>query len=738
MASVERPTGDSARIDARNRVEELRELVRHHNRRYFTDDDPEISDADFDALFRELKELEQRFPELVTADSPTQQVGAEVEETTFAVVEHPLPMLSLGNAFNADELREWRGRASRLLDRESFTWVTEPKIDGLAIALVYEQGRLVQAATRGDGRRGEDVTPNIRRIRSVPHELKGDPPRRFEVRGEVFMPKAGFEQLNQRIAESNELRVSEGRKPERLFANPRNAAAGGVRQKDPRVTAQRPLDIAIYQLGWAEGGDPPATHWETLAWLERMGLPTSPRAARYDDLATVVAACERWTRRRDDLPFDMDGVVVKIDDLRLQADLGIVGREPRWAIAWKFPPQEATTLLKRILINVGRTGSLNPYAELEPVRVGGVTVEHATLHNLDDIHRKDVREGDTVVVRRAGDVIPQVVGPILANRPEDAEPWQMPRSCPVCASDVVRPEGDAMAYCSNAQCRAVLHRGIEHFAGRGAMDIESLGEKRIGWLIANGYVRDVADIYDLPQHRDALGSSEHFGVKPKRKADGEERVPGKALENLFAAIEASKQRGLPALLTGLGIRHVGGEVATLLATRFGSLSAVLEAEVDTLASVDGVGDVIAASIVEWAADEGNHTIAQRLIDAGLKHELEREATPDATPLDGFRFVITGRLDSMSRPQAQAALKRLGAAVSGAVSKSTTALVAGEAAGSKLAKATELNVAVWDEARLLAALDDPDAAAAELRAPAAEAEAEAEDEADEATEAAAPG
>ena len=403
MASVERPTGDSARIDARNRVEELRELVRHHNRRYFTDDDPEISDADFDALFRELKELEQRFPELVTADSPTQQVGAEVEETTFAVVEHPSCRCS-ASATRSTPMSccEWHGRASRLLDRESFTWVTEPKIDGLAIALVYEQGRLVQAATRGDGRRGEDVTPNIRRIRSVPHKLKGDPPRRFEVRGEVFMPRQGFEQLNQRIAESNEQRVSEGRKPERLFANPRNAAAGGVRQKDPRVTAQRPLDIAIYQLGWAEGGDPPATHWETLAWLKRMGLPTSPRAARYDDLAKVVAACERWTRRRDDLPFDMDGVVVKIDDLRLQADLGIVGREPRWAIAWKFPPQEATTLLKRILINVGRTGSLNPYAELEPVRVGGVTVEHATLHNLDDIHRKDVREGDTVVVRRAG------------------------------------------------------------------------------------------------------------------------------------------------------------------------------------------------------------------------------------------------------------------------------------------------------------------------------------------------
>ncbi len=715
MTSVDLPTADSAQIGARSRVEELREQVRHHNRRYFIDDAPEISDADYDALFRELRGLEARFPELAAADSPTQQVGATIEETTFAVVEHPLPMLSLGNAFNADELREWQERAARLLDRESFTWVTEPKIDGLAIALVYEEGRLARAATRGDGRRGEDVTPNIRRIPAVPQQLAGAPPRRFEVRGEVFMPKAGFDALNEQIAERNQQRIADGRRPERLFANPRNAAAGGVRQKDPRITAQRPLDIAIYQLGWVEGGAPPDSHWQTLAWLAAMGLPTSPNAAQHANLEEVIGACEHWTRQRGDLPFDMDGVVVKVDDIRLQQDLGIVGREPRWAIAWKFPPQEAATLLKRILINVGRTGSLNPYAELEPVQIGGVTVEHATLHNLDDIHRKDVREGDTVVVRRAGEVIPQVVGPILARRPDQSEPWQMPECCPSCGEPVLRAAEDAVVHCGNARCPAVLQRGIEHFAGRAAMDIEGLGEKLIAELIDGGYVCSAADIYDLPSRRAELGATPFLGVKAKTKAEREqgEYLPGQRLENLLAAIESSKQRGLPPLLTGLGIRHVGGEVAALLAAQFGSLEAVLDAEAETLAAVDGVGGVIAESIAEWAADSGNRAIVRRLIEAGLQHELERAAEPAARPLEGLRFVITGRLEAMSRPQAQAALKQLGAAISGSVSKSTTALIAGEAAGSKLHKAQELEVPIWDEARLLGALADPAAAAAEF-------------------------
>ena len=718
-------SADSAQLEARNRVEELREQVRHHNRRYFIDDDPEISDADYDALFRELRELEERYPQLVTADSPTQQVGAEVEQTTFAVVEHQLPLLSLGNAFNADELREWRRRASELLDLESFAYVTEPKIDGLAIALVYEEGRLVQAATRGDGRRGEDVTPNIRRIPAVPHELQGDPPRRFEVRGEVFMPKQGFEEMNARIAEENEALAAEGKRPLRLFANPRNAAAGAVRQKDPRITAQRPLDMAIYQLGWSDddGGPPiPDGHWETLAWLAELGLPATPQAARHADLDAVIEHCERWTRRRDSLPFDMDGVVVKIDDFTLQEDLGVVGREPRWAIAWKFPPQEATTLLRKIEVNVGRTGTLNPFARLAPVRVGGVTVQNATLHNLDDIHRKDIREGDTVIVRRAGEVIPQVVGPVLSARPEGVGPWRMPDACPGCGESPERREDEAMFYCVNHSCPEILRRSIEHFAGRGGMDIEGLGEKLVAELIAAGYVRSMADIYDLPKRRDELGATPFLGVKAKTKTQLEQGdyLPGQRLGNLLAAIEQSKSRGLPALLTGLGIRHVGAEVASLLADRFGSLSAILEADQETLAGVDGVGGIIAESVREWASDEQNRELARRLKAAGVVVEIERQEQSGGaveTPLAGLRFVITGRLDAMSRPQAEAALKQLGAAISGSVSKNTTALIAGEAAGSKLRKAQELERPIRGEDWLLAALEDPTAAAAEFAAPA---------------------
>ena len=724
MASQSSPTAeraDSAQIAARNRVEELREQVRHHNRRYFIDDDPEISDADYDALFRELRGIEERYPQLVTADSPTQQVGAEVEQTTFAVVEHPLPMLSLGNAFNADELREWRRRAADLLDRESFVYVTEPKIDGLAIALIYEDGRLVQAATRGDGRRGEDVTPNIRRIPAVPHELTGNPPRRFEVRGEVFMPKQGFEAMNAGIAEQNEALLAAGKRPQRLFANPRNAAAGAVRQKDPRITAQRPLDMAVYQLGWSENGDGravPDGHWETLAWLAELGLPATPQAARHDDLEQVITACERWTRRRDALPFDMDGVVIKVDDIGLQEDLGVVGREPRWAIAWKFPPQEATTVLREIAVNVGRTGSLNPFARLEPVRVGGVTVQNATLHNLGDIHRKDVREGDTVIVRRAGEVIPQVVGPVLSARPEGAAVWQMPAACPSCGEPTERREDEAMFYCVNRACEEIVRRSLEHFAGRGGMDIEGLGEKLIAELIEGKFVRDAADIYALPSLREQLGATTFLGVKAKTKAERElaEYWPGQRLSNLLAAIEASKSRGLPALLTGLGIRHVGAEVAGLLAERFGSLEAILEADQETLAGVEGVGEIIAESVAAWAGDEANVELARRLRAAGVVVDLEREAGGEedaGEPLAGLRFVITGRLEAMSRPQAEAALKRLGAAISGTVSKTTTALIAGEAAGGKLRKAQELERPIRDESWLLSALQEPAAAAAEF-------------------------
>lgn len=705
---------DAERVAARNRVEELRSEISRHNHLYHTLDAPEISDQEFDELFRELSDLEDRYPELTSPDSPTQQVGT-APGRTFAVVEHRLRMLSLGNAFNSEELLDWRRRAADLLDRDEFAYVTEPKIDGLAIALVYDHGRLVQAATRGDGRAGEDVTANVRQIAAIPNELRSAPAGPFEVRGEIFMPKRGFEAMNAAIAAENEERQSAGRAQLSEYANPRNAAAGSVRQKDASVTAKRPLAIAVYQLGWIDEDPSPDTHWETLEWLKRMGLPTTPQAARHDSIESAQTACERWTRRRDDLEFEMDGVVVKMDDLGLQADLGIVGREPRWAIAWKFPPQEATTQLRRILINVGRTGTLNPYAELTPVRVGGVTVEHATLHNLDDIHRKDVREGDTVVVRRAGEVIPQVVRPVLERRPVDAQAWEMPSSCPACESATVRDPDDAMHYCSNRACPAILQRGLEHFASRAAMDIRGLGERQIALLLQLGLVSDAADIYTLPLRRADLGQIPSLGQKIKRA--GEERYEaGKRLDNLLAAIEASKSRGLTMLLSGLGIRHVGGEVAKLLADHFGSLDAILLAPVEDLAAVEGVGPTIAASIVEWAMDGDNWSIVTRLQRAGVEDEQEQQPQrAEATPLKGMRFVITGRFDEISRADATAALKRHGATVASSVSKKTSALFAGEAAGSKLAKAQQLAVPVWDEVRLLQAIADPDAVVAQIEA-----------------------
>ena len=730
--STQSSVGDTEIIVARDRVELLRAEILRHNHLYYNQDSPEISDADFDALFAELRGLEARFPELASSDSPTQTTGA-APGRTFAVVEHRLRMLSLGNAFNAEELLAWRQRAAALLDREEWTYVTEPKIDGLAIALVYERGRLVQAATRGDGRAGEDVTANLRAIDAVPNELSGNPPPLFEVRGEVYMPKAGFEAMNAEIAVENERRRAEGRAALTLYANPRNAAAGSVRQKDASVTATRPLSIGIYQLGWCDEAVVPDTHWETLAWLSEFGFPTTPEAAHHDGIDHALAACERWTQRRDSQAFEMDGVVVKVDDLGLQADLGIVGREPRWAIAWKFPPQEASTVVEQILVNVGRTGSINPYARLRPVRVGGVQVTNATLHNLDDIRRKDIREGDTVVIRRAGEVIPQVVRPVVERRPGDSAEWEMPAVCPGttcgergctnahcggergvidicegawCGAAVSRREDDADFYCDNRYCPAIVQRAIEHFAGRGAMDIRGLGERMIRLLLREGVIRDAADIYTIPDRLEALARVPGLGQVKRRKGEDHYEV-GDRLRNLAAAIERSRSRGLSYLLVGLGIRHVGGENATLLADRFGSLDAILLAPREALAAVDGVGPIIAESIVEWALDGENWSLVQRLRAAGVEDEIElSDDEPSETPLEGLRFVLTGRFGLMSRPQAEAQLKALGAAVGSSVSKNTTALFAGEAAGSKRTKAESLGLPIWDEDRLTDALTHP--------------------------------
>lgn len=730
--STQSSVSDTEIIAARDRVELLRAEILRHNHLYYALDAPEISDAEYDELFAELKQLETAFPEHASADSPTQTVGAPPGRT-FAVVEHRLRMLSLGNAFNADELLAWRQRAVDLLDREEWTYVTEPKIDGLAIALVYDRGRLVQAATRGDGRAGEDVTANLRAIDAVPNELSGSPPPLFEVRGEVYMPKAGFDAMNAEIAAENERRREEGRAALTLYANPRNAAAGSVRQKDASVTATRPLSIGIYQLGWCDDAVTPDTHWETLGWLSDFGFPTTPEAGHHSGIEDALATCERWTQRRDSQAFEMDGVVIKVDDLGLQADLGIVGREPRWAIAWKFPPQEASTVVEQILVNVGRTGSINPYARLRPVRVGGVQVTNATLHNLDDIRRKDIREGDTVVIRRAGEVIPQVIRPVLDRRPEDSAEWEMPTVCPGttcgergctnehcggeqgiadvcngawCGGNVSRQGDDADYYCDDRYCPAIVQRAIEHFAARGAMDIRGLGEKMIRLLLRREVIRDAADIFSIPGRLEELARIPGLGQVRKRKGEDQYEV-GDRLRNLAAAIERSKSRGLSYLLVGLGIRHVGGENATLLADQFRSLDAILLAPHDALAAVDGVGPVIAESIVDWALDGEHWSLVHRLQAAGVEDEIEiSDEEPSETPLENMRFVLTGRFGAMTRPQAEAQLKSLGAAVGSSVSKNTTALFAGEAAGSKRKKAESLGLPIWDEDRLISALDSP--------------------------------
>ncbi len=781
---------------------------------YYVLDAPEIPDADYDSLFRELLQLEERFPELAVDDSPTKTVGAppvrprvasdltsqlrslseavealeqsqdktrrlflktlrvnnslsaahrrnlaELAAKTLAqtsgssaqfasviksnqelvtglheslkrlnvsvdklVVNHRRRMLSLANAFSADELASWSQRVAERAKVDDVATVSEPKVDGLAVSLLYKDGVLEQAATRGDGLIGENVTPNVRMIESVPVELSGNPPSHFEVRGEIFMPKDGFEQMNEQILSMNQERVSEGKRPVPPYANPRNAAAGSLRQKDPFVTATRPLELCVYQLGWSGSDVSPNTHWETLGWLSEFGFPTTPEAARHDGIESALAACEQWTQRRDRQPFEMDGVVVKVDDLGLQADLGIVGREPRWAIAWKFPPQEASTVLEQILVNVGRTGSINPYARLRPVRVGGVQVTNATLHNLDDIRRKDIREGDTVVIRRAGEVIPQVVRPVLERRSEDSVEWEMPDTCPSCDSRTVRDPDDAMFYCSNRLCPSILQRGLEHFAGRGAMDIRGLGERQIALLLQHGLIQDVADIYDLPNKQEQLGRIPLLGQKVRR--DGEDTYePGKRVENLITAIEASKSRGLSYLIAGLGIRHVGGENATLLADHFQSLDSLLDAEEEALAAVEGIGPTIAASINEWASLDENRSLVKRLRQAGVEVEIQRseQDEPSETPLEGLRFVLTGRFAAMTRPQAEAQLKSLGASVGSSVSKNTSALFAGEAAGSKRRKAESLSLPIWDEDQLVQVLERPQLAADWLEAHAAAAE-----------------
>ncbi|HSG77972.1 MAG TPA: NAD-dependent DNA ligase LigA [Acidimicrobiia bacterium] len=662
------------------RIEALRERIRHHLHRYHVLDAPEISDAEFDALMRELEAIEAEHPELVTPDSPTQRVGA-LSESTFGEVAHRQRMFSLDNAEATEDLEAWAGRLERTLGRAPSGYACELKIDGLAVSLTYEDGVLTVGATRGDGVTGEDVTANLRTVAGIPLRLLGERvPAVLEVRGEVYMPIPAFDELNEAQAAAGE----------RLYVNPRNAAAGAVRQKDPTVTASRRLAIWVYQVGYVEGGPRIGSHSEELAWLRDMGLPVNPASDHVDDLAGVVAYTEGAETNRHDLPYQTDGVVVKVDRLAEQAELGFTARSPRWAIAYKFPPEEQTTILRSIEINVGRTGAVTPYAVLEPVFVGGATVTNATLHNQDEIARKDLRIGDTVVVRRAGDVIPEVVAPVPSLRSGDEAVWSMPATCPFCGNPIERREGDAKAYCTGGfACPSRVREWLAHFSGRSALDIEGLGYKTVDLLMREGLVSDPADIFTL-EAGDLVGF-EGWGET--------------SVANLMSGIEAARDRPLARLLFGIGIPHVGNTVARQLASRFRALDAILDASEEDLSALEGVGPEIVGSIRSWAGDEANRHLVDKLRSAGVRLSDPEPEGVDTGLLEGLTVVLTGTLDGFTREEARIAVEDRGGRVTGSVSKKTSVVVAGEAAGSKLAKAEQLGVPVLDAAGFGELLED---------------------------------
>ncbi len=662
------------------RVDALREQIRYHNERYHLLDAPEISDADYDALVIELRALEEEFPELITPDSPTQIIGAPAS-ATFAAVVHRAPMMSLDNAFSFDELVAWGTRAERGLTAAGagpMRFVCELKIDGLAMSVRYENGRLVQAATRGDGRTGEDVTANVKTIKALPHRLEGAP-EVLEVRGEVYMPVAAFDNLNKRQAEAGD----------RLFANPRNSAAGSLRQKDPKITASRELSIWCYQLGEVQGGPEFTSHHETLDTLRELGLPVNPEIRTLDTLEAVYEYCSGWEHQRHSLPYEIDGVVVKIDDLAQREALGATSHAPRWAIAYKFPPEERVTTLRDIMVSIGRTGKATPFAMLEPVFVGGSTVGLATLHNEDQVRLKDVRPGDKVVVRKAGDVIPEVVKPVLAERPKGSKPWVFPKICPCpLQSPLTRAEGESDTFCTHPDCPNQRDQRIIHFASRGAMDIEGVGERTVFLFSKAGLVHDPGDIYSL-RKEDLLGF-EGFGEI--------------SVNNLLAAIEASKQRPLANLLIALGIKHLGGAGATLLARTFGHLDSIAGASEADLAAVPGIGPTIAASVHRWFNDPRNQPLLEKLHIAGVDlGRVEVSRVPQV--LAGKSVVVTGTLEGFSREAAEEAIVARGGKAPGSVSKKTTAVVVGREPGAaKLTKAEDLGVPVLDEAGFVELLE----------------------------------
>jgi DNA ligase (NAD+) len=663
-------------VDSQLRVEELRDQLNYHSYRYYVLDDPEVSDAEYDELTRELASLEERFPELVTPDSPTQRVGISPADL-FAPVEHRARMLSLDNAFSHGELEAWAARVERAVGTGA-RYSCEAKIDGIAVALTYEKGLLTKGATRGDGRIGEEITANVRTVRSVPQRLRvKDPPEYLEVRGEIYLSVKGFERLNEQLLDAEQ----------RPFANPRNAAAGSLRQKDPKVSASRPLALWVHSFGFAAGirFD---SHSGFLTWCRDAALPVAPTSEVVDDLDGVITYLDHWEKNRHSVDWEIDGVVVKVDQIPLQEELGATSHAPRWAIAYKFPPEERTTVLRSIDVHTGRTGIVTPFANLEPVHVSGVTITTATLHNEDEVARKDVRVGDHVIVRRAGDVIPEVVGPVLSKRRRGARRWKFPERCPSCGTELVRRPGEAYRRCPNKRgCPSQNIEWLFAFASRGAMDIEGLGYKTGIQLLDRGLIKDPGDIFSLSA--DDLAQLEGFADK--------------SITNLLAAIEKAKKQPLWRLLVALNIPHVGTHVAQVLARAFGSIDGLSEASAKQIDDVPEIGLEIARSVHEWFQDPENKALLEKLRVAGVRMADERAKRSGRGRLEGKTLVLTGGLERLSRDEATAAAQAAGARVASSVSKKTDFIVAGGNAGSKLAKAEELGVEVIDEDEFMSRL-----------------------------------
>jgi DNA ligase (NAD+) len=656
------------------RVEELRRQIREHDYRYYVLAEPIISDFEYDMLMRELIELERQYPELVTPDSPTQRVGGAPTKE-FPTVTHPVPMLSLNNAFTIEEIRDFDRRVAELLEGEKYRYVAELKFDGMAVRLKYENGILVLGATRGDGVQGDDITNNIKTIRSIPLRLI-NPDEKFlniEVRGEVYMNKVDFEKLNE----------ERERLGEKIFANPRNATAGTLKLQDPKLVAQRPLRFFAYYL-MAEGVEL-ESHYENLQILKRLGFPVCEHVKLCESIDEVIEFWRYWEERRDELPYEIDGIVVKVDSIRQQEILGAIAKSPRWAIAFKFTPRQAQTKLLGITLQVGRVGTITPVAELQPVPLGGVIITRATLHNEDYIKEKDIRVGDTVIVERSGEVIPKIVGVVLEKRPPDAVPFVFPKNCPVCGGPIERPAGEANYYCENPECPAQVRARIEHFASRGAMDIEGLGEAIVDKLVTLGFLKNYADIYDLHKHKAKLVRIEGFGEK--------------SVQNLLNSIENSKKQPFHRVLYALGIRYVGSETAKLLADAFGSIDKLMNASVEQISSVYGIGPRIAESVYKFFHDERNLELIKRLKEAGLNFEVKPEEKAKKK-LAGKTFVFTGTLKNFTREEAKEKVEELGGKVSNSVSRKTDYVVVGENPGSKYDKARQLGVKIITEEEFL--------------------------------------